>query len=188
MSPVTVFLDMDGVLCDFVKRAVMLCGRNYTQVINRWNLGQYATAPNLGVEEDELWDIVMQDPVFWLALEETPWATALLEMFEEDCELRICSKPSNHDLRSATDKLVWLKQHQLGHIQPHLTQLKEDLAGPRRILIDDCDEHCEAFREKGGYAIVMPQPWNSCFPFVFDRLAHVENSFELILDEMGVSL
>ncbi len=183
--PVTVLLDMDGVLCDFVKRTVMLCGLNLTRVINHWNLGQYETAPNLGLSDEVMWSTIMRDPSFWLSLEETPWLRGLLEIFEE-CELRVCSKPSNHDVRSASNKITWLQQHQLGHISYHLTHLKEELAAPHRILIDDCDDHCQKFREAGGHAIVLPQPWNSSFPFVFDRLGQVEVEFQAILDELGV--
>lgn len=174
---------MDGVLCDFVKRTVMLCGRNLTQVINHWNLGTYNTAPNLGITDEVMWQAIMGDHAFWLALEQPPWVPDLLDVFD-GCDLRICSKPSQHDPRSATDKIVWLKQHQLGHIPYHLTNLKEDLAGPRRVLIDDCDEHCVKFREEGGHAIVFPQPWNSSFPYVFSRIERVAAEFQAILNEM----
>jgi hypothetical protein len=41
------------------------------------------------------------------------------------------------------------------------TRHKRLLARTDRLLIDDSDANCTQFREKGGWAVLVPRVWNS---------------------------
>jgi hypothetical protein len=58
-------------------------------------------------------------------------------------------------------KVLWLRSF-FPELQEHfmLGKDKHLLAKPNHILIDDCDENIDKFREHGGKAIVFPQRWN----------------------------
>lgn len=65
-------------------------------------------------------------------------------------------------------KYQWMDQHlpDWMHRQYEIGPRKHWLSQPDTLLIDDCDENCNKFRDPGGgfpggEAILLPRPWNS---------------------------
>lgn len=157
---VIIYLDMDGVLCDFVTAALRLHGREYDE--SAWPKGVYEMRDAIGIDDTEFWRPINEVGADWWAkLPVFQWAQELVEMCESLGEVGIATSP-NRDGASAAGKTAWMWQH-----FPRLARRmmigprKEWLARPDAILVDDSDEKCVKFRKAGGMAIVFPQPWNS---------------------------
>ena len=60
-------------------------------------------------------------------------------------------------------KYHWIRDHvpEWCKRQYSITPRKSWLARPGVLLIDDADANCEAFREGGGDALLVPRPWNT---------------------------
>ena len=48
-------------------------------------------------------------------------------------------------------------------------------ARPDQLLIDDNDGNVESFRERGGQAILFPQPWNLNHRLCGDRMGYLSD-------------
>lgn len=64
---------------------------------------------------------------------------------------------------SLSGKLDWIKRHAPAemHRQYSVTPRKRFSSNPEALLIDDCEENVNEFRERGGQALLVPRPWNS---------------------------
>lgn len=151
------YLDMDGVLTNFVLATAEIFGFQESQ-LSDWNIYEH-----IGVTEEHFWaEIDSHSPRFWAEMPEYPWALSLYSALNEvpDSELYICTAPSR-DPNCIKGKLMWI-QKRLGDrfnnyvITPH----KGLLADEESILIDDRIKNCVDFHKAGGTAIVFPQKWN----------------------------
>ncbi|GAG17915.1 unnamed protein product, partial [marine sediment metagenome] len=77
-------------------------------------------------------------------------------------------------------KYQWIERHTPDwcHRQYSITPRKSWLAQPGVLLIDDCDANCNAFRDGGGDAILVPRPWNTLEGFCDDVDGY-------LVDELG---
>lgn len=159
-----VFIDMDGVMADWVGAVCDLFGRFQEDYVSRnWTPGEYSIEQILNISTERLWATINRQGIDWWAhLEPLPWWRDLLAIVEAaEVETSILTAPGRCD-HALTGKGRWLNQHlptYRGRL--HMTKEKHLLAGPDRLLIDDSDENCRRFIEAGGAAIVYPQPWNS---------------------------
>jgi hypothetical protein len=158
-----VFLDMDGVMADWVGAVYDLAGPLEAGKREPWPVGEYDIEPVLGVTTDRLWALVNRQGVEWWAhLEPLPWFGELLALIDSArVESSILTAPGRCDY-ALTGKAQWIRNHLpdfRGRL--HMTKEKHLLAAPGRLLIDDSDDNCNRFIEAGGAAIVYPQPWNS---------------------------
>lgn len=174
-----IFVDMDGVLADFISSAFRAHGKEFdaaTYPRCEWEICRV-----LGISEAEFWAKIDTDPDFWLNLNAYEWAHDLLAAVSEVCaQTRLLTTPSNHP-NSYRGKREWLNKHAI-RVMPILCASSKDkalLAGPGRLLIDDSDKNVELFRAAGGAAILFPQVWNKNHPFADDPLGHV-------LEQLGV--
>jgi len=152
-------VDMDGVLVDFVRPALALHGRE--EVLADWPAGEWDMPGILGISSEEFWrPIHAVGARFWAELEPFVWCDPLLELVRSRGRFAILTSPS-HDAGCAAGKITWL-QSRLGY------DFRDFLIGPPKwlcarpgqLLIDDNDTNVERFRERGGEAILFPQPWN----------------------------
>lgn len=157
-----IFVDLDGVLADFVHGALNLFHRPPAEVMAGWKPGNYFIGDALGMDREAFWDRLSGNHKFWHCLNPTPdWRLLLKTARTMSAEIRICTAPSSCST-SHYGKAKWLRHHGLDPgAECIMTQDKHLLAGPRRVLIDDSDENCERFEQAGGHAIVWPQLWNS---------------------------
>lgn len=177
-----IFLDMDGVLCDFVGGVCRLFEVDQHALEQAWG-DAYDICVPLGVTPDELWSrIDAAGPTFWSNLEPYPWAKDLWFQCNIVGRTTILTSPSWHP-SSLEGKLQWLNSHLADGQNPFRRYLfgpeKEMCAAPRHLLIDDRPEMCQRFRDAGGEAFLFPRPWNGAwsmhdpFPVANDMLREV---------------
>jgi hypothetical protein len=152
-----IYLDMDGVLADFVTPSLKVAGIPLTHdQVTTWNYFEpYMTA-------DKFWGRIDGNRDFWFDLEPYPWAEELVNLCRSIAPVRFCSSPPLNPI-SATHKIRWLRWHGFMDYEKndyHFTPHKHELAKPGRVLIDDSTANCLAFQKATGQAIEFPQPWN----------------------------
>ena len=169
------FLDMDGVLVNFVAGACEKLGISDpygegSKILGKWNMFQ-----NTGYPEHvhNAWD-----KSFWAQLPKMHDADAIVKMvvsyFTWD-QVVIFSKPSTHP-DCIAGKLEWLQKH-----YPRLSNQflfgtnKSCSAHPRAVLIDDSDKNVDQFRDAGGRAILYPRSWNTAFRIENEALNALES-------------
>lgn len=166
-----IFLDMDGVVADFVSGAIEVAALPLTHdQVDRWNFFE----PYMSAEE--FWKRIHDTYEFWEGLEPYPWAHELVELCKQYGEVIFLSD-SSHDDNAPSGKVKWLRRHgflnadssnyMLGR-QKHL--LGEDW---HHILIDDSQDN---FMMWPGRSILFPQNWNMNRDW--DRLSHIRNVLE----------
>ena len=181
-----IFIDMDGVLCDFATEAMALFGQQYDR--RKWPIGHYCIASAVGVDVAEMWRrINARGSLFWENLNAYPWAADLLKMVRDyDAEFSVASVPGPCG-SSAAGKLRWLDKN-TGEPPPFrryfLGPEKHLLAGPGRVLIDDKTENCEQWVAAGGSAIIWPQPWNRNSGLCDVRIEHTANALDTIAERL----
>lgn len=156
MTKPTIYLDMDGVLVDFVSGAIEATGIDLTH--DTWT--EWDAYRLKGWTSDQFWASINERLYFWEDLQPYPWAEELLELCKSFGDVVFCSTPSRNP-ESASGKLTWLQQR--GWLKNHDCILMKDkwrLAKPGTILIDDRRESCALFAAHGGRDICFPQPWS----------------------------
>ena len=163
MKPIVhIFIDLDGVLADWVAGVLDLFGTGALSKSD-WPAGEYSIERVLGISTDRLWSVInRQGSEWWAHLEPLPQYAALLGLiWSTEVEASILTAPGVCDYEW-TGKAQWVARHAQEYRHSlHMSQDKALLAGPGRLLIDDSDENCRRFIEAGGQAIVYPQPWNT---------------------------
>lgn len=172
-----IFLDMDGVIVDFVSGVYKEFGIDiHSRPPTSWSIEN-----DIGVTERQMWSKIDGNVKFWHSLKFYEWFYDIIDVVSE-YEWSIASKPSGSSA-SAEGKVYWL-QSMFGveFRDYHLTPNKKWLAASDRILIDDNDKNCNDWIEAGGYAILFPQPWNanSCLlnNKSFSRVKYVKDKLE----------
>lgn len=160
-----VFLDMDDVLCEWMVHAVKLHDRSLDRIKHSqaWKPGDGRDVYEiLGYSKQQFWGKIDESPSFWRDLPKTAWFKDLINIAHSLSEsVQVLTKPHNHE-HCYSGKHKWWAEHLCGWgIRLILAEDKSLLAAPGRLLIDDRDENCEAFRAAGGSAILFPQHWNS---------------------------
>jgi hypothetical protein len=155
-----IFLDMDGVLCDFVGAALRIHKR--LDALEAWPKGEWDIAKVLGISTEDFWATIDHHAEhFWADLQPYPWMNDLVRLLESfGIPITIASSPS-YDPYSAAGKLMWLKRHLPQFKRRYLLgSEKHLLAMPGTVLIDDNDDGTLRFSDAGGWAVLFPQPWN----------------------------
>lgn len=192
----TVFLDLDGVLCDLVRSVLRMCG---VQEVERAHAAHtqfhrlartvmaYApqhVADDLGFEsEDAVWHYVDRRGgwPFWANLSRTPWMAELMEAANSgDALVRILSTPTSRPA-SSHGKVQWVREHidERAYLRLTLTREKHLLACHGRLLVDDAEHNVDAWIRAGGQAILWPQPWNR------DRHVSVERALDVVREAVS---
>lgn len=177
-----IFVDMDGVLCDFVSAAMKLYGQTFDP--NNWPPGEWETATVLGLaNQDELWEkINAGGSQWWYGLHAYPWANDLIAACRHHCQnVSILTKGKVSE--SFQGKHQWVQSDlrnpppviMVSHHEKHLC------AGPRRILIDDSDKNIELWRNAGGIGILFPRVWNALHAMHHFPLVHVGMELQKIV-------
>jgi len=158
-----VFLDMDGVLCDFITPAIQVHERNPIDVLNAWPRGEWDVCKILGLSVDQFWDRLRLSYSFWSDLPKTDWAWRLIRLCDElfgRNKTLFATSPSQCP-SSYRGKAEWLARKGINvPARAMFGSQKHLLAAPGRILVDDNDTNCERWEAAGGTAILVPQVWN----------------------------
>lgn len=172
-----VYLDMDGVLVDFVGGALKLFNKPKSIL----KPAEYHLEKLFGITTDEFWErIDAEGESFWTNLEVYPHTSKLISMVEEYAdEWHICTAPAFHP-NSFSGKVKTLhklfgRKFRNFVITPH----KQLLANNKSVLIDDSDHKCKKFIAAGGDAILFPQMWNKAY---FKRDTPLSSVEEALID------
>lgn len=167
----TVFLDMDGVLCDFIRGAHHVHGREY--VHEDYPRGAWEIADHWGISTDDFWGGIDRKFDFWESLDAYPWLHELISLARHAGEqVKLLTSPSKSPL-CYYGKRAWCDKHIPRDIELIICKSKQLLATPNRLLIDDGDHNVKPWRAATGDAILFPQPWNDAYDLRRDPMAHV---------------
>lgn len=160
------FLDMDGVIADFVGALCKIHGRE-TPYSQPESLGKFDTEKLWGISAEEFWAPVKKNSLeFWEGIEKTPEADEIVKLavlefgIENVC---ILTAPSS-DHGSVPGKRAWIARHYPCFSKRILfatASAKQFCAGRGKYLIDDKDSNVDEFDTAGGTGILVPRPWNA---------------------------
>lgn len=166
------FVDMDGVLVDFVGGALQRVGREFPD----WPPGEFNMSKVLGMASHRFWER-LNGADFWSGLSPTPECHPLMAHLEStfgSWDICILSSPTR-DPQCLAGKVMWLEKHLPDYRRRFLLgPEKRFCAGPDNLLIDDADHKVDAFRNAGGCAILFPRPWN--------RLHAIDDPLDYVID------
>lgn len=156
------FLDMDGVLVDFVGGILRSLG-----IENPWkdrkNLGVYRLEDATGLPPHEIYGVMARE-TFWENLEPTPECFRIVgeaESFFGPENVYVLTMPTR-DRGCVEGKLSWLRKHLLRYEdQSFVGRKKYFCASPNAWLVDDSTENVDAFVQHGGHGVLLPRPWNT---------------------------
>ncbi len=154
------FVDVDGVLCDFVGGALRLFRRE--DLLSSWPPGEWSIAKLLGLTEGDFWAGIDRDFVFWETLRPTAEYQDIMEAVEKRFgdNVYLLTSPSLNPACLA-GKARWIKSYLPAYYRKFfMGTAKHALAGPGRFLIDDYDKNVDDWRAAGGRALLLPRPWN----------------------------
>lgn len=174
-----IFLDLDGVVVDFLGG---VCKR-FNRDLSSLPTGIYDLPTLLGLPWATV-DHEVNDYQFWRNLNALPKAKEILELLRTVGDVVILSSPWPQSWASYKAKLDWCEEV-LGvpHSDVILSPMKHLLAGPGRLLVDDCLGNCNKWSEQGGYAIHMPCHHNADHLMMIghDPLCHLAFSLERMI-------
>lgn len=173
-----IFLDMDGVLCNFVDATLIAHGINPKEF--KFPKGVYNFEGSLGIGVEDFWKKIDEiSPYFWATLKPYPWTDWLIEQVKEAGEFRILTSPT-YSPKCAQGKLMWLQEKFGREFRDYIfcpSENKKLLArSSSDLLIDDSESNVSDFIEYGGDALLFPQIWNK---------AAGEDPYEKVLKYLG---
>jgi len=166
-----IFLDMDGVLCDWIGAACKVMGKDKEASLRDQPCGEYGIEIGMGVDPQEMWKAVDDlGEQFWVDIKPYPWAWQLYRCCQALGETYVLSSPS---IRSASSsgKIKWLREftHEERFTSYVFTKHKHLLAAKDAVLVDDKDNKVSEFITAGGFGVVFPQKWNSNYQKYLDK-------------------
>jgi len=165
-----IFIDLDGVCCDWVGKAIQTFGINADDIDVSRILSSCDFSVNKLVSERYMWDIIDDfGPQWWEDIAIFPWAKRLWNECSQLGETCFLTKPSKEG-SSAAGKLNWIKEHFCTDrfmIGPR----KHLLASPNSVLIDDMYENVANFIQWGGHA--------KLFPNAFEVMSREQTNFRI---------
>ena len=166
-----IYIDMDGVLVDFNKRAFEVHNKKYEEV------DSHSLEKIWDINSREFWDPINKlGNDFWANLEPFSWFKELIKM----CSPNFCIATSPSLSHYAAGGKVQSIQKLFGKSfrKYHITPQKWELGKPGNILIDDLESNCEKFEQAGGSAILFPQKYNYNYLHINYRMEFVESQLK----------
>ncbi|MDE2095783.1 MAG: hypothetical protein KGL39_00885 [Patescibacteria group bacterium] len=171
-----IFLDLDGVLVDFVGGACQFHGVNNPYELAS-NHGKYDLCALLNMEPSRFWGNLGFD--FWKNLDWMPDGKGIFQIIEKHFgkdNIVLCTSPCE-TLGCVDGKREWIKEHLPDYYKSTIfTQVKKNLALPGTLLIDDSDNNVRDFEYQScdeSYGLLVPRLWNSQFACAKDSTNHV---------------
>lgn len=162
------FIDMDGVLCDFVAGALAAHGVEITDEIRNSLTAHDLYGPNQSPfvpwkNADDFWaPIAAQKSLFWRSLKSQHHTSELNKLFKQLPIERtfILTSPSRNE-GCRLGKLQWIAD--MGIEASVIFEKKKwrYVRSANDILLDDHHINIKRWRNAGGIAMCYKQPWNS---------------------------
>jgi len=180
-----IYLDVDGVLGDFISTAFVWHGIEPGTIA--WPRGESDMAKVLGISNKEFLDGI-DDEDFWANIFLAPGGPEIFAAVtnfakQYSVDVVIASQyPMGYRANFELGRETWLARHGFDTIPRTYncsSQTKVHLASPTALLIDDMDDNCEYFRRAGGMTFQPAREWNR-----FHSIRGTHNNFEV--DEVEV--
>ena len=157
MKPL-IFLDMDGVIVDFVAGSFEAHNREYSDP-KSWSYFE-----SWGMTAAEFWSgIDAHGEEFWANLKPYPWAKDFIASLQAVGDVCFSTSPSRSPA-CYSGKRIWLQEHGLADVPCMMGSQKHLLSRPGRYLIDDGVHNTKAWGDEGGTSLLFPQSWNCDSP------------------------
>lgn len=179
-----VFIDMDGVLCDYNTAIHELFGVSNIYD-NPANLGVFSLA-NLLQEQCNISKADFyksRGPGFYARLRWTKEGIEILRLLEEKFgkkNCRILSAPGFNPC-DYSGKAEWVIDNMPDYMYQKRFLLSSDkslLADEHSILVDDKDSNISGFRAAGGKGILIARQWNAKYGFANETLEDFKRELE----------
>lgn len=171
----SVFLDMDEVLCNWIKAACLSCNIDINNKEIRDTLKETGDINSI-ISNRDLWPIInKQGEEWWANLEIFPWAKYLYNRLQHETNLIFFLSSPSREPSCYSGKAKWLLKH-FGKAEDFIpTKHKWLLANSHSLLIDDYQVKLDPFIEKGGYGFKWPSSL---------KLLDGELKIEKVIDEL----
>jgi len=143
----TIYVDLDGVLTDFLKGASLATGKTFNTHAEweKVKSSDWRVIADIGAD-------------FWAGL---PWTSdgkklwGVVKQYNPNI-LSAFPQAKENKQHAVTGKNKWIKRELSGYNKIHLVkgQDKQNFASPKSILIDDLERNVEQFISKGGIGIL----------------------------------
>lgn len=160
-----IFLDLDGVCCDFVSHVLSYCGKTEQDLLDEMakdpNIHPYDHFENVtGYKGTRFWRWMgVLGEEMWATIPAFPWFHYMYDSLKEFSEVKfLTAAPLCHNAYSG--KAKWIEKNLSRNAMSDLiicnSKSKYLLAGPGRFLIDDTDKNIIKWREVGGKCYHFP--------------------------------
>lgn len=186
MNKSTIFLDMDGVLVNWVEGAHAIHRKPWSpgdESLEKWPYKHGAEGwdfykePRFNVSYENLFKGMHR--YFWANLKWMPDGRSVLSLCEKYFPDRVFLLTAPHIQEGVIDgRMDWIRDNAPEYSRKVLVgYCKEAIAtvgGKRSILIDDWDRNINAWHAAGGRALMCPRPWNSDYNLAYKTLEVIE--------------
>jgi len=190
----TIYLDMDGVIVNFVKGVSFILADNdmhfnWTSMRRGHDLTleeSYDMAKMLGLTPSYFWKQIDKRPTFWDGLHSYPWMKELMDMLHKQGNVVLLSSPSMSP-DCVRGKTEWIQRELGNYYREYIfcpAKHKLKLAGPDTLLIDDSTKNVNDFINAGGHALLFPQPWNTAYELVHEEYGEDHVYTQAVIDYM----
>lgn len=174
----TIFIDMDGVITDWLTPVCSLCGIDIEDPKSRALLKMGKRLEDF-VGSEKVWESIdNRQYVWWEKLEKLPWADRLISFAKKHGDIAFLTSPGNlkkHPVSAANachGKVFWVKKN-YEDIPLILTQDKHLCANDKTLLIDDSIKKINSFQKSGGHAFRWPVQYS-----ILDKDIKIDNVFK----------
>jgi len=161
------YLDMDGVLDDFVGAA---CREHVRPCYDKpEHYGIFDMEKIWGITPKAFWSKLDVDAYkFWRRLEKTPEADEIVQLAIDTFgveNVAILTAAAMHPMCAAA-KRDWIREYYPQFEKRIIyAQAKGFVGGPKKVLIDDRDRNIEDWEAAGGVGILVPRLWNKEYQY-----------------------
>lgn len=155
---IKIWLDMDGVVANWLKSAANTLGIDLRRSDIREQIKDGKRMENFVGGDSKMWPkIDAKGEAWWENMEKLPWADDLINLLKKETkELSFLSSPSNSPI-CYSGKIKWVKKNYPDMERDlFLACKKYRCASSDSLLIDDTAKKCKKFRENGGHAFEWP--------------------------------
>ena len=168
-----IYLDMDGVCCDFPGAAIRAHGGDTDEVfavLERDHIGKSKNYEIMGLPETKFWNAKNhRKEDFWQNIPEYPWFHELYTSLRGIAPVVFLSSAGPCP-GALSGQLHWLQNRFGPEFNDYIfTTYKHHLARKGRVLVDDYEVFVEKFQHAGGRAVLFPQMWGRNY-HITDRI------------------
>jgi len=160
-----IFLDLDGVCCDFVGHVLNMCGKTEQDLLDEMakdeSMHPYdALEQTVGRSKNSFWSwIEIMGEEFWHTMPPFWWFNDLYDGLNEVCDVHFLTSAPRMPSAYA-GKALWVERNAGKEAVSKLiicpAHTKHALAGPNRILVDDTERNIIEWRATGHQCFYFP--------------------------------